>query len=129
MSAKTYLLKDSASGNEIELGAHAGTLGPDVFDIRSVYGELGAFTYDPGFATTASCESKITFIDGDKGILLYRGYPVDQLAENSSFLEVCYLLLDGELPNQAELEKFEHTISTHTMLNETMLRSLSATVR
>jgi len=122
MSAKTYLLKDSASGNEIELGAHAGTLGPDVFDIRSVYGELGAFTYDPGFATTASCESKITFIDGDKGILLYRGYPVDQLAENSSFLEVCYLLLDGELPNQAELEKFEHTISTHTMLNETMLR-------
>ena len=79
----------------------SGTIGPDVFDIRKLYGELGVFTYDPGYGATASCDSKITYIDGDVGILLYRGYPIEQLAEKSTFLEVCYLLLNGELPNAA----------------------------
>jgi citrate synthase len=122
MSAKTFQLTDSTSGKEIDLEVRDGTLGPSVFDIRPVYGEQGVFTYDPGFASTASCESKITFIDGDSGILLYRGYPVGQLAEKSSFIEVCYLLLSGNLPTRDELERFETTIRTHTMINETMLR-------
>jgi len=122
MSAKTFQLTDSTSGKELDLEVRNGTLGPSVFDIRSVYGEQGVFTYDPGFASTASCESKITFIDGDNGILLYRGYPVGQLAEKSSFIEVCYLLLSGNLPTRDELERFETTIRTHTMINETMLR-------
>lgn len=122
MSAKTFQLTDSISGKKIDLEVRDGTLGPSVFDIRPVYGEQGVFTYDPGFASTASCESKITFIDGDSGILLYRGYPVGQLAEKSSFIEVCYLLLSGNLPTRDELERFETTIRTHTMINETMLR-------
>ena len=122
MSAKTFQLTDSTSGKEIDLEVRDGTLGPRVFDIRSVYGEQGVFTYDPGFASTASCESKITFIDGGSGILLYRGYPVGQLAEKSSFIEVCYLLLSGNLPTRDELDRFETTIRTHTMINETMLR-------
>ncbi len=122
MSAKTFQLKDSKSGTESELEVSVGTLGPDVFDVRSVYSEQGVFTYDPGFASTASCESKITFIDGGKGVLLYRGYPVGQLAEKSTFIEVCYLLLYGHLPTRDELEKFDTSIRTHTMINETMLR-------
>jgi citrate synthase len=122
MSAKTFQLKDSSSGNESNLEVSDGTLGPSVFDIRPVYGEQGVFTYDPGFASTASCESKITFIDGGNGVLLYRGYPVGQLAEKSTFIEVCYLLLYGDLPAKAELERFDNTIRTHTMINETMLR-------
>jgi len=122
MSAKTYRLEDSESGKQVEFEARAGTLGPDVFDIRSLYAKQGVFTYDPGYASTASCESKITFIDGEEGVLLYRGYPVQQLAEKSSFLEVCCLLLYGELPNKETLEKFHHRILTHTMINETMLR-------
>ena len=122
MSNKTYLLQDSQNGKQADLEVRDGTLGPSVTDIRSLYSEMGAFTYDPGFASTASCESKITFIDGAKGVLMYRGYPVNQLAEQSSFLEVCYLLLHGELPGSDELSTFEHTISTHTMINETMLR-------
>src|SRR3954451_436138 len=84
-----------------------GSIGPSVADIRKLYSELGIFTYDPGFGGTAACESKITYIDGDEGILLYRGYPIEQLAEKSSFLEVAYLLLNGELPNEAEKRKFE----------------------
>ena len=122
MSEKIFRLKDATSGNEIELEARSGTLGPDVFDVRNVYEQTGAFTFDPGFASTASCESKITFIDGAAGILLYRGYPVSQLAEKSTFVEVCYLLLYGELPSKSELELFDTTIRTHTMINETMLR-------
>jgi citrate synthase len=122
MKTKTYRLEDSGSGKQVEFEARTGTLGPDVFDIRSLYAEQGVFTYDPGFASTASCESKITFIDGAKGVLLYRGYPVEQLAQKSSFLEVSYLLLYGELPDQAALEKFHYLIRTHTMINETMLR-------
>lgn len=108
-------------GRELELPVHKGTTGPDVIDIGSLYREQGVFTYDPGFVATGSCKSDITFIDGEKGILMYRGYPVGQLAENSSFIEVCYLLLNGELPTADELEEFDTTIRTHTMLNEGML--------
>ncbi len=94
-----------------------GTTGPDVIDVRKLYDKSGVFTFDPGFTSTASCESKITYIDGDAGILLHRGYPIEQLAKNSSFLEVCYLLLNGELPTAAEFADFEHTITYHTMLH------------
>jgi len=102
----------------VELPVLKGTVGPDVVDIRKLYGETDVFTFDPGFTSTASCESKITFIDGDKGVLLHRGYPIDQLAEESSFLEVCYLLLHGELPNAAQFTEFEHNITYHTMLHD-----------
>jgi len=108
-------------GTKSKLPVLQGTVGPDVIDISKLYKEQGVFTYDPGFLATGSCESDITYIDGEKGVLMYRGYPVDQLAENSSFLEVSYLLLHGELPTSVELEKFTNTISTHTMLNEGML--------
>ena len=96
----------------------SGSVGPDVFDIRKLYGDLGLFTYDPGYGATASCESKITYIDGDQGILLYRGYPIEQLAEHSNFLEVCHLLLNGELPNAEEAKNFETGVMRHTMLHE-----------
>ena len=96
----------------------SGSIGPDVFDIRKLYGELGVFTYDPGYGATASCDSKITYIDGDEGILLYRGYPIEQLAEKSNFLEVCYLLLNGELPNAGEAKEFHDGVMLHTMLHE-----------
>ncbi len=95
-----------------------GTVGPDVIDIRKLYGNTGRFTYDPGFTSTASCESKITYIDGDVGTLLYRGYPIEQLAEQSSYMEVAYLLMNGELPSQAEHDEFNYTISRHTMVHE-----------
>ena len=103
----------------IELPIYSGTLGPDVIDVRGLTGE-GVFTFDPDFMSTASCESKITFIDGDKGILLHRGYPIEQLAEKSDFLEVCYLLLKGELPSAEEKEEFTGVITRHTMVNEQM---------
>ena len=96
----------------------SGTVGPDVVDIRKLYGQTGAFTYDPGFTSTASCESGITYIDGDKGVLLHRGYPIDQLAEQSSFMEVAYLLLNGELPSKQELDDFSYHITHHTMVHE-----------
>jgi citrate synthase len=96
----------------------SGSVGPDVIDIRKLYADTGMFTYDPGFTSTASCESALTYIDGDEGVLLHRGYPIGQLAEQSSFMEVCYLLLNGELPNAAELDKFSHTITRHTMVHE-----------
>src|SRR3569623_1709854 len=95
-----------------------GSVGPDVGDSRKLYAQTGAFTHDPGFTSTAACESAITYIDGDAGILLHRGYPIDQLAENSTFMEVAYLLLHGELPKQGELDEFTYTISRHTMLHE-----------
>jgi len=122
MSGKSYILQNPAGDRQATLESRSGTLGPDVVDIRSLYEQQGVFTFDPGFASTASCESKITFIDGGKGVLLYRGYPVEQLAEKSSFLEVAYLLLYGELPAAGKLEEFRHSIRTHTMINETMLR-------
>ena len=96
----------------------SGSTGPDVIDIRKLYGQTGLFTYDPGFTSTASCESGLTYIDGDKGVLLHRGYPIDQLAEQSSFMEVCYLLLNGELPKENELKEFSTTITRHTMVHE-----------
>jgi len=102
----------------VEMPILKGSTGPDVVDIRKLYAEADVFTYDPGFTSTASCESQITYIDGDAGVLLYRGYPIDQLAENASFLEVCYLLLHGELPTATQFAEFERTITYHTMLHE-----------
>ena len=93
-----------------------GSCGPEVVDIRKLYGETGMFTYDPGFTSTAACKSAITYIDGEQGILLHRGYPIDQLAQKSSFMEVAYLLLHGELPTAKELDEFTYTISRHTMV-------------
>ncbi len=105
-------------GKSFDYPVLSGSTGPDVMDIRKLYADTGAFTYDPGFTSTASCESKITYIDGDAGILLHGGYPIDQLAEKSSFLEVAYLLLNGALPSAAELDDFSWTISRHTMVHE-----------
>ena len=112
--------KLSISDKELEYSVLKGSVGPDVIDIRKLYAQTGAFTYDPGFTSTASCESALTYIDGDAGILLHRGYPIDQLAEKSSFMEVSYLLLNGELPDKAAFEKFTTTITRHTMLHEQM---------
>src|SRR6185437_11944961 len=109
-------------GAQYELPIRKGTLGPDVIDINTFYQDTGCFTYDPGFTSTASCESKITFIDGDKGILLYRGYPIDQLAEHGSFIETCYLLLYGELPTRQQYLAFDNRIVKHTMVHEQMTR-------
>jgi citrate synthase len=105
-------------GKERDYSVLKGSCGPDVVDIRSLYKDTGAFTYDPGFTSTASCESGLTYIDGEEGVLLHRGYPIGQLAEHSSFMEVSYLLLNGELPSQQELDDFTWTISRHTMLHE-----------
>ncbi|MDO7841148.1 citrate synthase [Sphingomonas immobilis] len=110
--------KISVAGKDVENAVMSGTVGPDVIDIRKLYAQTGMFTYDPGFTSTASCDSAITYIDGDEGVLLHRGYPIGQLAEKSSFMEVCYLLLNGELPSKDELGTFSHTISRHTMLHE-----------
>jgi len=110
----------SIDGKDYQLPIHSPTVGPDVIDIRKLYGQAGVFTYDPGFTSTASCDSTITFIDGEKGELLHRGYPIDQLAEKSHYLEVCYLLLYGELPSAAQLEDFEGRVTNHTMLHEQM---------
>ena len=104
----------------IDLPVRSGTIGPDVIDIAPLYKTTGAFTFDPGFTSTAACESAITFIDGDKGVLLHRGYPIEQLAEQGDFLETCYLLLYGELPTKAQKEDFDHRISRHTMVHEQM---------
>src|SRR5215471_2885061 len=101
----------SIGGNTHDYDTLSGSVGPDVIDIRKLYADTGAFTYDPGFTSTASCKSDITYIDGDAGILLHRGYPIDQLAENSTFMEVAYLLLHGELPTQKELDEWVYTIS------------------
>ena len=116
MAEKTISLGKADGG--VDFDVMSGTLGPDVIDIRKLYGATDQFTYDPGFTSTASCESKITFIDGEEGILLHRGYPIDELAENSDFLETCFLLLNGELPNKAEKEKFVHDITYHSMVHE-----------
>jgi citrate synthase len=99
-----------------------GSIGPDVVDIRKLYSDLGVFTFDPGYGETASCESQITYIDGDEGVLLYRGYPIEQLAEHSDFIEVCYLLMNGDLPNAAELKEFRKGVTYHTMVHEQIRR-------
>ena len=104
----------------VEFPIHKGTIGPDVIDIRKLYGSTGKFTYDPGFLSTAACNSSITYIDGDKGELLYRGYPIEQLAQNCYFMDVCYLLLNGELPNVAEKKTFDDLVTKHTMVNDQM---------
>jgi citrate synthase len=108
----------TASDKTTELPVLAGTVGPDVLDIRKLYGETGCFTYDPGFTSTAACRSKITYIDGDKGVLLHRGYRIEELAEHSDFLEVCYLILYGELPSPTQLETFVNGVTYHTMVHE-----------
>jgi citrate synthase len=120
MSTK-YELKNLTTGKTTLLNAISGTIGPDVIDISNLTKEQGVFTFDPGFMATASTESKITYIDGDAGVLLYRGYPVEQLAEKSSFLEVATLLINGSLPSQTELDAFNNSIMRHTMVNEQLL--------
>jgi citrate synthase len=109
-------------GKSAEFPIFKGTVGPDVVDIRTLLGKSGMFTYDPGFLSTASCRSEITYIDGDEGVLLYRGYPIDQLAQHCDFLEVAYLILYGELPNQEEKDKFVYTVTRHTMVHEQLTR-------
>ncbi len=109
-------------GKTHDLPVIKGALGPDVIDISKLYADGKVFTFDPGYTSTASCESKITYIDGDEGVLLHRGYPIDQLAENGDFIETCYLLYYGELPNQAQRRSFEHAITHHTMIHEQMAR-------
>jgi citrate synthase len=122
MTDKYYKLIDPDTGKETLLPVLTPTEGPPVIDIGSLYKATGAFTYDPGFTATASCDSEVTYIDGEAGILRYRGYPIEQLAKQSTFTEVAYLLLYGELPTAAQLTRFDEQIRTHTMLNESLLR-------
>ncbi len=113
-----FTLKNQSTESEYELDTFSGSMGPDVIDIQMLYQKTGLFAYDPGFTSTASCTSKITFIDGDAGTLLYRGYPIEELAQNCTFLEVCYLLLTGELPTEYQLNKFIHQVTYHTLLHD-----------
>ena len=115
---ESVTLTDNFRNSAIELPLIEGTIGPKVIDVRRLYAETGHFTYDPGFTATASCESKITYIDGDEGILLYRGYSIDELAERSNFMEVCYLLLYGDLPTPDQMTDFDHVVTNHTMIHE-----------
>jgi citrate synthase len=119
--ARTVTLTDPQRGRTIELPVLSGTMGPDVIDIRHLYAETGMFTFDPGYTSTGSAQSTITFIDGEEGILLHRGYPIDQLAEHSDFMEVAYLLLYGALPNRAEKSAFVHNVTYHTMIHEQLI--------
>ena len=121
-SGRTITVSVDGTNKSAALPVMSGTVGPDVVDIRKLYDQLGVFTYDPGYGATASCESKITYIDGDLGVLLYRGYPIEQLAEQSSFLEVAHLLLWGDLPNPAQKVEFENGVMRHTMLHEQIRR-------
>ena len=120
MSEASYSLVNNATGEKFELPGVKGTLGPVGLDVGKVYGQTGVFTYDPGFTSTCSTKSAITYIDGDEGVLLYRGYPVSQLAEQCSFIEVAYLILNGELPNATQLTDFDQNIRKHTMINESL---------
>jgi len=122
MTTKSYTLIHPETGAEVSLPVLTPVAGPPVIDVTGIYDQTGAFTFDPGFAATASCESTVTYVDGEDGILQYRGYPIEQLAEHSTFIEVAYLLLHGELPTEPELAEFDHSIRTHTMLNESLLR-------
>ncbi|MBL8904443.1 MAG: citrate (Si)-synthase [Rhizobiales bacterium] len=122
MSDAEPLAKLTFKGKTHDLPVIKGALGPDVINISKLYADGKVFTFDPGFTSTAACESKITYIDGDEGVLLHRGYPIDQLAENGDFIETCYLLYYGELPNQAQRRSFEHAITHHTMIHEQMAR-------
>ncbi|NLC35819.1 MAG: citrate synthase [Alcaligenaceae bacterium] len=120
LSDKKATLSFSDGTPSVEFPVYQGTVGPDVIDIRKLYGETNMFTYDPGFMATASCESGITYIDGDKGQLLYRGYPIDQLAVNCDFMDVCYLILNGDLPNAEQKQEFDGLVTRHTMVHEQM---------
>jgi citrate synthase len=122
MSEKLATLSFSDGKPSVDFPVYEGTVGPDVIDVRSLYGKTGMFTYDPGFMSTASCRSKITYIDGDKGVLEYRGYPIEKLAENCDFLEVAYLILNGELPNKDQKAKFDGIVMNHTMVHEQLAR-------
>jgi citrate synthase len=118
VTGDTMTLKNNRTGDSYDLPIMDGSIGPSVVDVRKLYGETGHFTYDPGYTSTGSCESKITYIDGEEGVLLYRGYPIEELAEQSTFLEVCQLLLEGELPSPERKEGFAKHITYHTMLHE-----------
>lgn len=120
MSKETVTITDNSTGKSIELPIRRGTMGPPVVDITRLYKEMGLFTFDPGFLSTASCRSSITYIDGDEGVLAYRGYPIEQLAQKSTFLEVAHLLLWGDLPKTAQLDSFTALIRRHTMINESL---------
>ena len=117
--------KLESGGNDYDLNVHGGSIGPSVIDVSGLYGSSGQFTYDPGFTSTASCKSSITYIDGEEGILLHRGYPIEQLAEKGNFIETCYLLMHGELPNNDELQEFEQAITMHTMVHEQLQKFYS----
>ena len=119
-ATKTAVL--NLNGKQSPMPVRSGSVGPDVIDVGKLYANTGCFTYDPGFTSTANCSSKITYIDGEEGVLLYRGYPIKELAESSNFIEVCYLLLHGELPTKPQLDEFRTTISRHTMVHEQMSR-------
>jgi len=123
--ANTKTATLNVNGKQLELPMRQGTIGPDVIDIGKLYAQGDVFTYDPGFTSTGSCESKITYIDGDKGELLYRGYPIEEMAERGDFIETCYVLLYGDLPNQAQLADFRNKITRHTMVHEQMTRFFS----
>jgi citrate synthase len=112
--------KLALDGKNFDLPVYSGSIGPNVVDVSKLYGQTGHFTYDPGFTSTASCESQITYIDGDEGVLLYRGYPIEQIAERGNFLETCFLLLNGELPKAEEFKEFDRAITNHTMVHEQM---------
>ena len=120
MAQDTLTIRNNSTGKEAEFPLLKGTVGTPVVDVSTLNKQMGLFTYDPGFVSTASCKSSITYIDGEKGVLLYRGYPIDQLAEKCSFLEVAYLLMNGELSNEKEQAQFEHEIGQHAMLHEAM---------
>src|SRR5882757_7224236 len=117
--------KLNVDGKDYEFQVYAGSQGPNAVDIRKLYDQADIFTYDPGFTSTASTESNITFIDGDKGVLQYRGYMISDLAENSNFLETCYLLLYGELPTKPQMDKFHYSITHHTMVHEQLVSFFS----
>ena len=122
MGSKKFELVNTETGKKSILEARSGTVGPDCINVAGLYKDHGVFTFDPGFMATASCESRITYIDGDAGVLLYRGYPIEQIATKSTFLETAYLLINGELPTRGQLDQFDHAIRYHTMINETLLR-------
>ncbi|MEE8365168.1 MAG: citrate synthase [Gammaproteobacteria bacterium] len=125
MSDETVTIIDDTTGKKVQLPLLSPTSGPKTIDISALYKELGYFTFDPGFVSTASCASSITFLDGEKGVLQYRGYPIEQLAEQSSYLEVCFLLINDKLPSRQELDDFEYEITNHTMLHEALKRFFS----
>ena len=122
MKRETVTIMDNNTGKSVECPIYRGTYGPPVIDTKLLYKELGMFTLDPGFLTTASCRSTITYLDGDQGILLHRGYPIEQLAEHSTFLEVCYLLIYGELPTEVQMEEFETAVKQHSMVHEHLIK-------